>query len=95
MAFNIVCVSALGIVMARHVVAGYPHGVLIVFGLAAVNFTVLAFPTTRPGKWVEFFTQAVVEAELIMHRREATQPLEESERWRAEQEPHTPKKKAA
>lgn len=95
MAFNIPCVSTLGILMARRVLAGYPYGVSMVFGLAAVNFTVLAFPTTRPGKWVDFFTQAVVEAELIMRRREATRPLEESERGPAEQEPQTPKKKAA
>ena len=95
MAFNVACVCALGILIARHVVAGYPHGVLIVCGLAAVNFTVLAFPTTRPGKWVEFFAQPVVEAELIVHRREAARALEEIERHPAEQEPHTPQKKVA
>ena len=96
MAFNVVCVCALGILIARHVVAGYPHGVLLVFGLAAVNFTVLAFPTTRPGKkWVEIFAQPVVEAELIVHRQEAARALEEGERRTAEQEPHTPQKKVA
>ena len=69
MAFNVVCVSTLGILLATHVVRRYPQGVFIVFGLAAVNFAVLALSTPRPGKWVEFFTQPVVEAELIMHRR--------------------------
>ena len=95
MAFNVVCVSTLGILLATHVVGGYPQGVLIVFGLAAVNFAALVLSIPRPDKWVEFFTQPVVEAELILHGREATRVLEESERWPAEQEPHTPKKKAA
>ena len=95
MTFNVVCVSTLGILLATHVVRRYPQGVLIVFGLAAANVAVLALSTPRPGKWVEFFTQPVVEAELFMHRREATQALEESVRWPAEQEPQTGKKKAA
>ena len=95
MAFNVVCVSTLGILLTTHVVGRYPHGVFIVFRLAAVNFAVLRFVHTKAGKWVEFFTQPVVKAELIMHRREATRTSEESERWPAEQEPYTPKKKAA
>jgi hypothetical protein len=95
MAFNVVCVATLGILLTTHVVCRYPHGVFIVFGLAAVNFVVLALSKPRPGKWVEFFTQPVVKAELIMGRLEATRTLEESERWPAEQEPYTPKKKAA